>query len=236
MRSIKQGIRQVIHGWVAAGLGGALLLSSAVSNATVMYDTWEPADGEVGNYIITVNHNVPNNQFDIVFTVEPWNAEGLGLFIDFGDFDIPGPVGLTNIVPQDQIELYATDTMSNSCGQGCNLNGIDAPIANPDQEWELVFRLGRQGFQGIQTFSFSINDFGLDESAWGLVGVRAQQLCGPGDDPLPDGMCGGSDKSFGSGVIDPGPDPDPNPSVPVPGTLLLLGLGLLGLARSRKRS
>ena len=162
-----------------------------------------------------------------IFTVEPWNAEGLGLFIDFGDVDITGPVGLTNIVPQDQIELYATDTMSNSCGQGCNLNGIDAPIANPDEEWELVFRLGRQGSQGIQTFSFSINDFGLDESAWGLVGVRAQQLCGPGDDPLPDGMCGGSDKSFGSGVIDPGPDPDPNPSVPVPGTLLLLGLGLL---------
>ncbi len=222
-------------------IGGVLLFSPIVSNATIIYNTWTSNEPGNGNYIITVDKDVINHQFDINFTVNPWNAEGLGLFIDLGDFDITAPVGLTGITtspaPGGLVSLFDTDTTSDSCGSGCNLNGLSPIIPAPDGEWELVFRLADQGYDGIQTFNFSINDFGLDESDWGLIGVRAQQLCS-GDDLLPkvDGSraCGGSDKSQGTPDYDPDPDPDPDP-VPVPGTLVLIGLGLVGLGWSRKR-
>ena len=59
-------------------LGGALLLAPMASNATIIYDTWTSVNGVGGggNYVISVTHNV--SQFDINFTVNPWNAEGLG--------------------------------------------------------------------------------------------------------------------------------------------------------------
>jgi hypothetical protein len=220
--------------WLPSLLGGALLLSSAAANATIIYDSWLPEDGEVGNYIVTVTENTVTDQFDIVFTVDPWNAEALAFFVDLGDFDYALEPTIYNSDPLDAINLYAWDTTSNDCGNGCNLGG-DVPIdlADPDGEWELVFNLGEPGFEGIQTFSWSIDTFGLTESDWGLVGVRAQVLC-PGDFTLPEGSeyCGGSDKSVGTPVD----DPETDPTVPVPGTLFLLGLGLLGLARSRRRS
>ena len=233
---MKRGLSSII--------GGVLLLSPLVSNATVIYNDWTSINGVggSGNYIITVDKDVVNSRFDINFTVNPWNAEGLGLFIDLGNFNIAGTgtdatataaVGLTNISPVGQVVLFNTDTTSMECGQGCNLNGFNPTIPSPDGEWEMVFRLADQGYDGIQTFSFSINDFGLEESDWGLIGVRAQQLCS-GTDLLPDNTrtCGGSDKSSGTGQDDPDPDPDP---VPVPGTLVLIGLGLFGLGWSRKR-
>jgi hypothetical protein len=226
-------------------LGGVLLLSPLVSNATVIYNDWTSVNGVggSGNYIITVDKDVINGQFDINFTVNPWNAEGLGLFIDLGDFDIAGTgidataiaaVGLTNIIPAGEVTLFNTDTTSDGCGAGCNLNGFNPVVPAPDGEWELVFRLASQGYDGIQTFSFSIDDLGLEESDWGLIGVRAQQLCS-GDDLLPgdNDSCGGSDKS--AGTPDDPDDPDDPPSVPVPGTLLLTGLGLFGLGWPRKR-
>ena len=107
------------------------------------------------------------------------------------------------------------------------------PVADPDGEWEFVFRLGEQGFDGIQTYNFSINDAalsGITDSDWGLMAVRSQQLCPPGT-TLSDGdsNCGGSDKSYGTAHEDP-------PEVPVPGTPVLIGLGLVLLARcSAKR-
>ncbi len=226
-------------------LGGVLLTSPLASNATVVYSDWSSVNGVGGggNYIITVDKDVVNSRFDINFTVNPWNAEGLGLFIDLGDFNIAGTgtdatataaVGLTNIFPAGEVELFNTDTTSDGCGAGCNLNGFNPTIPSPDGEWELVFRLGSQGYNGIQTFSFSINDLGLEESNWGLIGVRAQQLC-PEGSTLPNSTnCGGSDKSSGNPSEDPDPDPDPDP-VPVPGTLLLIGLGMLGLGWSRRR-
>jgi hypothetical protein len=193
------------------------------ANAAIVYDSWDSNDPETGNYIITVVHDEANNQFDVNFTVDPWNAEGLGVFIDLGDFDVPLDVGLTNVVPENQVTLFATDTTANSCGTGCNLHGVTLDLLSPDDEWELVFRLGSTGFDNIQTFSFTIDDFGLTEADWGLVGVRAQQLC-TGDNLLPDGTCGGSDKSFGRAVVEP---------VPVPQTLPLiaLGLALMGISR-----
>lgn len=215
---------------LSALFGGIALLSSAASNATLIYDAWTSNDATSGNYIITVNHNQAAQRFDINFTVNPWNAEGLGLFIDLGDFDLSGPLGLTGVSPSGQVALFRSDTTSNSCGQGCNLNGLSLPALGGDGEWELVFRLGAQGFDGIQTFEFSFNDFGLTESAFGLVGVRAQQLCDAGN-TLPNGNCGGSDKSYGY----PGTPEDPDEHlVPLPGTLVLIALGLIGLGWSRK--
>ena len=223
-------------------LGGLLLVLPLASNATVTYDSWtsiNDPDGPSGNYIITVTHLYDTNQFNINFTVSPWNAEGLGLFIDFGDVTIPGGmagVGLTGVTTSPlsggTVTLCGVDTTDmTGCTNGNNLNGLNPPLASPDDEWELIFDLAISGYQGYQTFNFTVNDFGLTEADWGMIGVRAQVLCEDGT-LLPDGreVCDESDKAYGTQT--PPIDPDP---VPVPGTSALLGCGLLGLYLSRRR-
>ncbi len=99
----------------------------------------------------------------------------------------------------------------------------------------MVFRLGAQGFDNIQTFSFSTNAFGeTSTDRFGLVGIRAQQLCS-GDDTLPDGNCGGSDKSTGSSSSNGGGGTGGTGEVPAPGVLALMGAGLLGGLLARRR-
>ncbi len=205
-------------------LFGSIALGSAgPAAATIIYDTWQTNEGSTGNYILSVTEDTASNRFDISFTVDPWNAEGLGLFVDFGDFDLPaGTPDLFDVTPGGEVSVFATDTSSAGCGRGCNLDGLGYTLAEPDGEWELVFRLGDQGFDGIQTFMWSIDTFGLNESDWGLVGVRAQQLCG-GDDVLTansEANCGGSDKAYGTPTV---------AQVPEPGSLALFGLGLLAM-------
>ncbi|MGW8368954.1 MAG: PEP-CTERM sorting domain-containing protein [Gammaproteobacteria bacterium] len=204
----------------------AVLGMAGQAHANVItYDTWTTNEGDTGNYVLTVDDSTAG-QFAVELTINPWNAEALGLFIDLGDFDIAGAVGLSNIMPAGQVALFDTDTSSDSCGGGCNLNGLVPPLAMPDGEWELVFSLGSVGFDGIQTFSFTIDDFGLSLSDWGLVGIRAQQLCDPGE-TLPQGNCDGSDKSYGY--------PGTSVKVPEPGTALLLGAGLVLLSFGRRK-
>ena len=201
-----------------------LAVAPNFASATLIYDQWVSNEGDTGNYIITVNQAA--DTFMVEVTVNPWNAEALAIFIDWGDVDIADTT-LTNGLPVGEVNLFATDTTSNSCGGGCNLNGLIAPIADPDGEWEWVINLGQQGFDSIQTFSFDLAANGLTLDDWGLIGMRSQQLC-TGGALLPGGAdtgaCDGSDKSYSTN------------GVAEPGTLVLLGAGLLGLGLRRRRS
>lgn len=218
-------------------LASGFLLSSMPVQANVLtYDTWTTNSGGSPNYIFTIDDSTAG-KFNYNLTIDPWNAEALGLFVDFGNQDVGnaaavGLVDTTTVVPGGSgVSLFATDTSSNNCGGGCTLSGLNPSLIAPDGEWELVFRLGDQGYQGQQTFSWVTNSFGLGLSDFGLVGVRSQVFCS-GTDLLPDDQssCGGSDKSYSST-----PNTPPNNSVPEPSTLLLFCFGLAGLLYSRRQ-
>lgn len=203
------------------------------AHASVVYNSWTTNEGLTGNYILTVTD--VGSTFNWNLTINPWNAEALGLFVDLGTAVIgaPATVSLTNVNPSGEISVFATDTSSDSCGTGCNLNGLALP-ALVGGDWELVFRLGDAGYEGIQTFSWTTPDFGLTESAFGLVGVRAQQLCDVGSTLPSSTSCGGSDKSYGQPGGGGGGGGGSN-EIPEPATLALVGLGLLGAAALRRR-
>jgi hypothetical protein len=213
----------------SAALAAAFCILSATTQATVIYNTWSSNEAPNGSYQLTVNHNPIASTFSYNLTVNPWNAEALGIFIDLGNVSISGPVTLTNVSPSGQVALHAIETSSNSCGSGCNLNGLNPPLGG-DGQWELVFRLADTGFNGIQTFSWTTQDFGVDEGDFGMVGIRAQQLCTTGT--LPNASCNGSDKVYGFGQISPAT----TQQVSEPASLALLSLALAGLAGLRRKA
>jgi hypothetical protein len=213
----------------AAALGMVLIGVATPSQATVVYNSWNSNESPNGNYVLNVTK--VGNQFNWNLTVSPWNAEALGLFVDLGAVTI-GSVGLSSVSPAGQVSVFATDTSNDSCGSGCNLNGLNSLPALGGGDWELVFSLGDQGWDAIQTFSWTTNDFGLTEAAFGTVAVRAQQLCS-GTAVLPGGNCGGSDKAWGTPVDEE--LPPTGGTVPEPMSAGLVGLGLLAAAAARRR-
>ncbi len=214
------------------------LLPCTVMSAT--FDTWSTNENTSGSYIVTISEQATDGFFDFHVTVDPWDAEVLGLFVDFGNYDLLGPTPLSNVTPAGEVSLFASDTSSDNCGAGCNLQGLSPTLLTPDDEWELVFRLGAQGFDNIQTFSWTISGLtGLDESDIGVLGIRAQQQCAPGD-TLPNGSCGGSDKSYFSSSSSSSSSSGTASStsgfgVPEPSTYSLLGLAAVAFGFVHRR-
>lgn len=220
-------------------LAALWLAAAPASRAAVVFDAWTSVNAAPGHHLLTVTDN--GGRFDWELTVKPWDAEVLGLFVDLGAVTMPAQVLISNTNPGAPVSLVAKDSANSSCGPGCNLNGLSLP-AREGGDWELVFRLGNAGFDGIQTFNWSTSDFGLGEDDIHLVAVRAQQLCGTGQ-LLPRGQCGGSDKAYAWPKAEPHPHlptqdsllpPPAQPAVPTPGTLALLALGVMGLIARRR--
>lgn len=214
-----------------------LLCLPAIAHGKVIYDTWTSDNSTVGSYVVTVEHNASTSTWDFTFTVLPWDAEGRGLFVDLGDYDLTDTPVVSNVSwyplgGSHKVKIKYIDKDTDKCGKGCTIKNLDPPLPDPDDEWELVFELGKKNYDGVQTFNFSVNDSalaGITDSDWGLMAVASRHLC-EGGDLLPgdDDDCDNSDKAYASGYL--------APEVPVPGTALLMGLGLLLLARVRRRN
>ena len=211
--------------WQSVAAAGVMAMTASAQAGEIRYDTWSTNEGISGNYQLTVNDDGGRFNFDL--TVDPWNAEAFGLFVDFGEKSAAGAIDL-------QGDSTVTGAWSNldkdKCGgNGCNVNGLSNHYTSDfDGEWGLVFRFGEPGFEGLQSFSWSTAMMGVGLDDFGLVAVRAQNLCS-GDNTLDDGDngCGDSDKSFGFSSPIP---------VTEPGMLGLMGLGLVMLGLRRRKA
>lgn len=204
------------NGLMKAVLAGvAMVAVTAVQAGEIRYDTWTSNENPTGNYILTVSDDNAG-RFDFDLTIDPWNVEALGLFVDFGSSQATGSASLSG---DSTVSLYGQNTSSNKCGGGCSINGMSGLLPSTfDGEWGLVFSLGNPGSEGLRTFSWSTSDFGLGLDDFGVVALRGQDLCAEGVDYSDGEPCNDSDKSFGYASL---------AKVPEPGVMGLMGLGLL---------
>jgi hypothetical protein len=79
------------------------------ANATLIYDTWSSNDSATANYVVTVTEN--GSLFDVLLTIDPWNAEALGFFVDLGNRTITDKT-IQSVSPAGQVSVYANDTTS----------------------------------------------------------------------------------------------------------------------------
>ena len=184
---------------------GFLFSPMSVQANVLTYDTWTTNSGGAPNYILTVDDSTAG-KFNYRLTIDPWNAQALGLFVDFGSD--PSPIGsvadvdfvdtsAANGLGDLKARLYNINTDETSCGKGCNINGL--PKAVKSNQWEMVFRFDENGGSSLQqSFSWVTNSFGLGLSDFGLVALRSQVYCDDGG-LLPDKSgCGSSDMSYSS--------------------------------------
>lgn len=203
----------------------ALALASTAAPAAAVFSQWSSVNPSSGHYTLTVVDT--GSQFDWTMTVSPWDAEVLGVFVDFGNVAMPASVPITGVTGA-AVTLAGKDTADSGCGPGCTLAGLSLPGLGGG-DWDLVFRLGNAGFDGVRTFHWVTPDFGLGEGDLRLVGVRAQQFC-PDGLVLPSSGCTGSDKAWSW----PAPAAA-SVSVPAPPASALVFGGLLALALRRRR-
>src|SRR5690242_21107976 len=77
----------------------ALAFGSVGAHASIIYSNWTGDAAPNGNYILTVSHDSATSKFNYNLTVNPWNAEALALFVDFGNVNLSGPVAITGVFP-----------------------------------------------------------------------------------------------------------------------------------------
>ena len=130
----------------------ALLWMPVNAHGKLIYDTWTSDNSNVGSYVVTVEHNTSASTWDFVFTVLPWDAEGRGLFVDLGDYDLTDTPVVSNVSwyptegDGDDVDVKYTDKDTYKCGKGCTIKDLDPPLPDPDDEWELVFELADKGY------------------------------------------------------------------------------------------
>ncbi|MBL0292151.1 MAG: hypothetical protein IPQ15_16295 [Betaproteobacteria bacterium] len=120
---------------------GSLALAG-YAEAIRTYNTWSSNESPNGNYILTITETGESNLFNWNLTVNPWNAEALGLFVDLGAVTDPTPCA--DQCPSHQGSWFRHHTTSDGCGEGCNLNGLSLPALGGG-DCELMFRLADNG-------------------------------------------------------------------------------------------
>ena len=221
-----------------------LLCLPAIAHGKVIYDTWTSDNSTVGSYVVTVEHNASTSTWDFTFTVLPWDAEGRGLFVDLGDYDLTDTPVVSNVSwyplgGSHKVKIKYIDKDTDKCGKGCTIKNLDPPLPDPDDEWELVFELGKKNYDGVQTFNFSVNDSalaGITDSDWGLMAVA----CAPGMCPAGATSCLATTmtailmatKPTQLALVCPA---SLRSRCPAPPLLMGLGLGLVLLSEVRRR-
>ena len=194
------GLRKLFVGTISLWFT-SLALAGVVNVKT--FSQWLPGSENHGSYQLEVfDYDDPEktDTLGISLTVDPWNAEALGLYLDFGELtsNQPSISSVSTSPAVSTVSLYAINSDDHTCGpRGCNINGdVANDLSVEGFDWELIFTLGTSGFEGIQSFSWDVVGSGLSSSNLALAAIRAQNLCEPGATLSGVSDCDGSDKTY----------------------------------------